>query len=84
MLNALILLPIADVALDTGFDIVDKLKFAVPAVKFTDGIVLDIDRLPVNPPADVFIASVSPPVAPEIAPPTAPVAPEIESCIPLS
>ena len=83
-MNAVILLSIADVALDTGFDIADKLKFDVPADKFTDGIVFDNERLPVNPPADVFIASVTPPVAPEMAPPTAPVAPATESCIPLS
>ena len=84
MLNALILLPIADVVLDTEFDIADKLKFDVPAVKFTDGVMFDNDRLPVNPPTDVVAASDTAPVAPEMAPSTAPVAPATESCIPLS
>jgi hypothetical protein len=73
VLNAVILLPIADVAPDTGFDIADKLKFDVPADKFTVGVMFDNDRSPVKPPTDVFAASV-----------TALVAPETESCIPLS
>ena len=84
MLNALILLPIAEVALDTGFDIADKLKFDVPADKFTVGVMFDNDRFPVNPPTDVVAASDTAPVAPEIAPSTAPVAPATDSCIPLS
>lgn len=84
MLNAVILLPTVVTAFDTGDEIADKLKFDVPEVKFTDGVMFDNDRLPVNPPTDVVAASDTAPVAPEMAPSTALVAPETEFCIPLS
>jgi hypothetical protein len=84
VLNALILLPTVVTAFDTGDEIADKLRFDVPPVKFTDGVMFDNDRFPVNPPTDVVAASDTAPVAPEIAPSTAPVAPATDSCIPLS